>query len=117
MEIYAILNFGLLTSAPIVTVSVGYDYGQVLGLSLLFYEAQRSGTLPATNRISWRGNSAINDVSPAGTDVSGGWYDAGGGTSHLSAEIICEHGVIVTLNSHWFMLFEYTWLHTIFSVR
>lgn len=56
----------------------GYDYGQVLGLSILFYEAQRSGVLPANNRVAWRANSAVNDVSPAGTDVSGGWYDAGG---------------------------------------
>lgn len=58
--------------------NAGYDYGQVLGLSLLFYEAQRSGKLPAENRISWRGDSAVNDVSPSGSDVSGGWYDAGG---------------------------------------
>ena len=50
----------------------------MLGLSILFYEAQRSGALPATNRVAWRGDSAVGDVSPAGTDVSGGWYDAGG---------------------------------------
>lgn len=57
---------------------VGYDYGQVLGLSLLFYEAQRSGTLPATNRIAWRGNSCTNDVTSSGDSLDGGWYDAGG---------------------------------------
>ena len=56
----------------------GYDYGEVLGLSILFYEAQRSGVLPATNRVPWRGNSALGDKSPAGTNLTGGWYDAGG---------------------------------------
>ena len=64
-----------------ITCIAGYDYGQVLGLSILFYEAQRSGALPATNRVAWRGDSAVGDVSPAGTDVSGGWYDAGGKSS------------------------------------
>ena len=36
-----------------------YNYGHVMGLSLLFYEAQRSGKLPANNRIPWRGDSAL----------------------------------------------------------
>jgi hypothetical protein len=56
----------------------GYDYGEVLGLSWLFYEAQRSGALPSTNRIPWRGDSALKDTAPDGSDVTGGWYDAGG---------------------------------------
>ena len=56
----------------------GYDYGQVLGLSWLFYEGQRSGKLPSTNRVSWRGDSALSDQAPDGSDLSGGWYDAGG---------------------------------------
>lgn len=47
-------------------------------MSWLFYEAQRSGKLPGTNRISWRGDSALGDKAPDGSDVSGGWYDAGG---------------------------------------
>lgn len=54
-----------------------YNYGQVLGLSMLFYEAQRSGKLPANNRIKWRGDSGLNDRAPDGRDVTGGWYDAG----------------------------------------
>jgi hypothetical protein len=37
-----------------------YDYGQVLGLSFMFYEAQRSGKLPANNRIKWRGDSGLD---------------------------------------------------------
>ena len=38
-----------------------YEYGEVLNLSLLFYEAQRSGKLPADNRVPWRGDSALDD--------------------------------------------------------
>ncbi|KAK3581340.1 hypothetical protein CHS0354_016184 [Potamilus streckersoni] len=53
-----------------------YDYGKALGLSILFYDAQRSGRLPANNPIPWRGDSAVND-GDNGHDLSGGWYDAG----------------------------------------
>lgn len=55
-----------------------YNYGDVLGLSMLFYDAQRSGKLPPDNRVAWRGDSALHDTSPTGEDISGGWYDAGG---------------------------------------
>lgn len=44
-------------------------------MSILFYEAQRSGKLPANNRIPWRGNSALSDGSDVGIDLTGGWYD------------------------------------------
>jgi endoglucanase len=62
---------------PARKVNGQYDYGQVLGLSFLFYEAQRSGKLPANNRIKWRGDSGLNQKAPDGRDVTGGWYDAG----------------------------------------
>lgn len=52
-----------------------YDYGQVLELSLRFYEAQRSGKLPTDNRIHWRGDSALNDKGENGEDLTGGYYD------------------------------------------
>ena len=52
----------------------------MLGLSWKFYEAQRSGKLPANNSIPWRGDSALGDKAPDGADVTGGWYDAGGVT-------------------------------------
>ena len=51
------------------TAAQNYDYKEVLEKSLLFYEAQRSGPLPDNNRISWRGDSALDD-SPVG-----GYYD------------------------------------------
>ena len=59
-----------------VTVS-GYNYAAVLHKSLLFYEAQRSGRLPADNRIPWRGDAHVNDSGQDGEDLSGGYYDAG----------------------------------------
>lgn len=53
-----------------------HDYSQAMSLSILFYDAQRSGRLPANNPIPWRGDSAVND-GDNGHDLSGGWYDAG----------------------------------------
>ncbi len=44
---------------------------------MFFYECQRSGQLPAENRVTWRANSAMNDGSDAGVNLTGGWYDAG----------------------------------------
>src|SRR3954463_10024965 len=54
-----------------------FNYGEALQKSLFFYEAQRSGKLPATNRVSWRADSALNDGKDAGLDLTGGWYGAG----------------------------------------
>ncbi|KAK9806714.1 hypothetical protein WJX72_000352 [[Myrmecia] bisecta] len=57
-----------------------YDYNVLLGNSLWFYEAQRSGRLPAGNRVPWRGDSALGDRhSLSGSDLTGGLYDAGDG--------------------------------------
>jgi hypothetical protein len=54
-----------------------YDYGGVLRASLLFYEAQRAGKLPANNRVSWRGDSMLMDKGQNGEDLTGGYFDAG----------------------------------------
>ncbi|XP_014214612.1 uncharacterized protein LOC106643815 [Copidosoma floridanum] len=53
------------------------DYATVLGMSLMFYEAQRSGKLTPDNRIPWRGDSGLNDRGDNGEDLTGGYYDAG----------------------------------------
>ena len=53
-------------------------HDQVLDHAYRFYEAQRSGVLPAGNRIPWRGNSAMHDRAASGASLVGGWYDAGG---------------------------------------
>nr|XP_006826093.1 PREDICTED: endoglucanase 15-like [Saccoglossus kowalevskii] len=56
----------------------GYDYTEVIHQSILFYEAQRSGDIPEeTNRIPYRGDSALDDQGFYGEDLTGGWYDAG----------------------------------------
>ena len=60
---------------------------QVLGLSYHFFEAQRSGKLPSTNRIAFRGDSALFDKAPNGASLVGGWYDAGGTSRCISSEI------------------------------
>ena len=48
-----------------------YEYGEVIEKTLLFYEAQRSGPLPASQRVKWRGDSGMSDA------VLGGYHDAG----------------------------------------
>ncbi|XP_041378951.1 endoglucanase A-like [Gigantopelta aegis] len=54
-----------------------YNFSRLLELSILFYEAQRSGHLPANNRVPWRNHSALTDGSDVELDLTGGWYDAG----------------------------------------
>lgn len=38
-----------------------FDYSAALDKTLLFLEAQRSGKLPPTQRVKWRGNSGLGD--------------------------------------------------------
>jgi len=54
-----------------------YNYAEALQKSMFFYEVQQSGPLSASNRVTWRANSAMNDGSDVGHDLTGGWYDAG----------------------------------------
>ncbi|HEX3761685.1 MAG TPA: glycoside hydrolase family 9 protein [Kofleriaceae bacterium] len=54
-----------------------FNYAEALQKSEFFYEAQRSGVLPANKRITWRGNSGLLDGADVGHDLTGGWYDAG----------------------------------------
>ena len=46
-----------------------YNYAEVSHKSFLFYEANRSGPLPADKRIDWRFDSGMTDA------VLGGYYD------------------------------------------
>mgnify|MGYP004444709445 CR=1 FL=1 len=57
--------------------SKSQDYGRHIELSLLFYECQRSGPLPKTNRIWWRHDSMVDAGADEGLDLTGGYYDAG----------------------------------------
>ncbi|KAK1378142.1 Endoglucanase [Heracleum sosnowskyi] len=55
----------------------GHNYGDALSKSILFFEAQRSGYLPSSQRIRWRGHSGLNDGKSVGVNLVGGYYDAG----------------------------------------
>jgi hypothetical protein len=71
------LVLSMMATLAAVVAASDYNYSQVLELSLLFYEAQRSGKLPIDNRIPWRGDSALGDRGQSGEDLTGGYYDAG----------------------------------------
>ncbi|KAL7163109.1 hypothetical protein ACSBR2_039245 [Camellia fascicularis] len=60
-----------------IVVSAGFDYGDALDKSFMFFEAQRSGKLPMNQRVKWRGNSGLRDGFLQGVDLVGGYYDAG----------------------------------------
>ncbi|KAL0312542.1 UNVERIFIED_CONTAM: Endoglucanase [Sesamum radiatum] len=52
-------------------------YEDALSKGILFFEGQRSGKLPAAQRVEWRGDSALSDGSLENVSLSGGYYDAG----------------------------------------
>ncbi len=47
------------------------QWTNLLGSLLYFYEAQRSGNLPASNRVNWRNSSTLDDGKDVGIDLSG----------------------------------------------
>ena len=57
------------TLPPILTSK--YDYKSVIHKSLLFYEAQRSGSLPLNKRLDWTESSALKDRGKSGEDLTG----------------------------------------------
>ena len=57
--------------------SKSQDYSRHIELTLLFFECQRSGPLPKTNRIFWRHDSMLDAGADNGVDLTGGYYDAG----------------------------------------
>ncbi|KAK1286532.1 Endoglucanase 6 [Acorus calamus] len=72
-----VVLMGLVLMMPLLVSGGGHDYGKALSKSLLFFEAQRSGVLPSTQRINWRSNSGLHDGKASGVDLVGGYYDAG----------------------------------------
>ncbi|KAF6174689.1 hypothetical protein GIB67_008744 [Kingdonia uniflora] len=54
-----------------------HDYADALMKSILFFEGQRSGKLPSSQRMTWRKDSALNDGHQLEVDLVGGYYDAG----------------------------------------
>uniref|UniRef100_I1PI33 Endoglucanase n=2 Tax=Oryza glaberrima TaxID=4538 RepID=I1PI33_ORYGL len=66
----------LLAAAASVEASA-FDYAGAFDKCLLFFEAQRSGKLPADRLVRWRGDSALTDGFSQGVDLVGGYYDSG----------------------------------------
>ncbi|KAK3030673.1 hypothetical protein RJ639_035877 [Escallonia herrerae] len=54
-----------------------HDYSDALEKSLLFFEGQRSGKLPSSQRLTWRADSGLSDGSSSHVNLVGGYYDAG----------------------------------------
>ena len=71
------LGSGLGTNISVNAADINYNYGEALQKSIMFYEFQRSGKLPENTRCNWRADSALDDGSDVGLDLTGGWYDAG----------------------------------------
>ncbi|KAH7513870.1 hypothetical protein FEM48_Zijuj11G0028400 [Ziziphus jujuba var. spinosa] len=61
----------------LLSLSCNFDYKDALAKAILFFEGQRSGKLPADQRVKWRGNSALYDGKPENVNLVGGYYDAG----------------------------------------
>lgn len=57
---------GMLAMAAVVSSAVQHNYADALSKSILFFEGQRSGRLPHTQRMKWRKDSALRD----GLDVN-----------------------------------------------
>jgi endoglucanase len=62
---------------PAVQAQASFNYAEALQKSIFFYEAQISGPKPSWSRVTWRGNSAMQDGQDVGRDLTGGWFDAG----------------------------------------
>ena len=94
----AVTQFGI--QIPTSAAS-SFNYGEALQKSILFYEAQRSGSISTSDiptRITWRGDSQLTDGKKEGIDLTGGWVDAGdnikfGITCAYSAGILAFGGI------------------------
>ena len=51
----------LLSFFPVFAQSQTFDYEEALSKSLLYFEAQRSGRLPYSQRVPWRDHSGLTD--------------------------------------------------------
>ncbi|XP_042409281.1 endoglucanase 7-like [Zingiber officinale] len=80
MEVESFMAVVLVVLSAVVSVGSGakeFDYKDALSKSLLYFEAQRSGRLPYTQHVAWRGHSGLTDGLQQGVDLVGGYYDAG----------------------------------------
>jgi len=75
---------GMSLAAPTAAVAgpgnSGANYAEALQKTILFYEAQRSGSLSTSSiptRLTWRGDAQLTDGLAQGVDLTGGMVDAG----------------------------------------
>lgn len=47
-----------------------FDYKDALSKAILFFEGQRSGKLPSTQRVKWRDDSALFDGESKGVRIT-----------------------------------------------
>lgn len=59
--IVAVVKIIAFSSLCFSTNAYTLDYADALEKSIIFFEAQRSGKLPADQRVTWRGNSGLSD--------------------------------------------------------
>uniref|UniRef100_A0A2C9JUV4 cellulase n=1 Tax=Biomphalaria glabrata TaxID=6526 RepID=A0A2C9JUV4_BIOGL len=78
-----------------------YNYNDVLFKSILFYEAQRTGKLPATKRIPYRDDSCLTDKGDNGEDLSGGYFLA-----HAHVKFNFPMAYSATILSWGYLLYE-----------
>lgn len=64
-----VMHYMILLVCMSSTNAISHDYGDALSKSILFFEGQRSGKLPSTQRLSWRKDSALRDGLDKGVSV------------------------------------------------
>ncbi|XP_020522306.1 endoglucanase 14 [Amborella trichopoda] len=77
MQSHIIILCLWLVVSPLGRGDAAPDYGLALSKAIVYYEAQRSGKLPPSQRAQWRSDSALADGKLSGIDLTGGYYDAG----------------------------------------
>ena len=60
----------MMMTTPIGPMAASSDYDDALSKSILFFEGQRSGKIPSTQRITWRKDSGLQDGSDIGVSLS-----------------------------------------------
>jgi hypothetical protein len=64
-----VLVFGVVITMVMVMRVASHDYGDALTKSILFFEGQRSGKLPPTQRMTWRKDSGLQDGFQIGVSL------------------------------------------------
>ena len=59
----------MMMTIPIGPMAASIDYVDALTKSILFFEGQRSGKPPSTQRITWRKDSGLQDGSNIGVSL------------------------------------------------